>query len=55
MKKILYNRCAENRNIHFIFGKLFSENLVVYELSKNLMEPDGPPMTSQCGAYALHA
>jgi hypothetical protein len=35
---------------------MFSENRIVYELmSKNVVETEGPQMTSQYGAYALHA
>jgi hypothetical protein len=35
---------------------LFSEYSAVYEImSKNMMESEGPQMTSQYGAYALHA
>ena len=34
----------------------FSENRAVYEImSKNMVEPEGPQMTSQYGAYELHA
>ena len=33
----------------------FFENRAVYEImSKNVVEPEGPQMTSQYGAYALH-
>jgi hypothetical protein len=39
----------------YIF-KFFSENCAIYEIrSKNVMEPEGPQMTSQYGAYMLHA
>ena len=41
---------------HFIFSNFFSENRTVYEImSKNLVETEGSQMTSQHGAYALHA
>jgi hypothetical protein len=34
----------------------FSENRAVYEImSKNMVEPEGPQMTSQHGAHGLHA
>jgi hypothetical protein len=34
----------------------FSENRAVYEvMSKNMIEPEGPQMTSQYGAYELRA
>ena len=33
----------------------FSENRTVYEIkSNNMVEPEGPQMTPQHGAYALH-
>jgi hypothetical protein len=36
--------------------KLFFENRAVYEvMSRNMVEPEGPQMTSQHGAYQLHA
>jgi hypothetical protein len=39
-----------------MFNKFFSENRTVYEIiSKNMVETEGPQMTSQRGAYALHA
>ena len=39
-----------------MFNKFFSENCIVYEImSKNVMENEGPQMTSQYGAYALLA
>jgi hypothetical protein len=38
--------------VHFFF----LENRTVYEImSKNMVEPEGPQLTSQYGAYALHA
>jgi cyclophilin family peptidyl-prolyl cis-trans isomerase len=34
----------------------FSENCTFYEIiPKNMVETEGPQMTSQCGAYALRA
>jgi hypothetical protein len=41
---------------HFMFSKFVSENRTVYEImSKNLVETEGPQMTSQYGAWALRA
>ena len=55
MRNVLDESCRENRNTHFMF-KNFFENRTVYELmSKNEVEIEGPQMTSQYGAYALHA
>jgi hypothetical protein len=40
----------------FNVQQLFPENRVIYEImSKNILEPAGPQMTSQYGAYDLHA
>jgi hypothetical protein len=39
-----------------MFINLFPENHPVYEImSKNFVEPEGPQMMSQYGAYALHS
>jgi hypothetical protein len=41
---------------HFMFHNFFPENRAGYEImSKNMVEPEGPQMTSQYGAYALNA
>jgi hypothetical protein len=56
MRNILDNSCRENQNTHFTFNNFFSENLTVYRImSKNVVETEGPQMTSQYGAYALQA
>jgi hypothetical protein len=39
-----------------MFSTFFFENYDVYEImSKNMVELEGPQMTSQYGAYKLHA
>ena len=39
-----------------MFKNLFSENRTVYEImSKNVVETEGPHMTSQYDAHELHA
>ena len=54
MRNVLDESCRENKNTNFMY--LFSENRTVYEImSKNTVETEGPQMTSQYGAYALHA
>jgi hypothetical protein len=57
MKILSDKSCRENQNTYFMFRKVFfSEYRATYEImSKNLVEPDGTQMTSQYGAYALHA
>jgi hypothetical protein len=56
MGNILEKSCIEIQNTHFMFSTSFSENRTVYEMmSKNMVETEGPQMTSQHGAYALHA
>jgi hypothetical protein len=45
----------ENRNTHFMLNIFFSENRPVYEImSKNMVKPEEPKMTSQYGANAMH-
>ena len=39
-----------------MFKNFFPENRALHEtMSKNVVEPEGPQMTSQYGAYASHA
>jgi hypothetical protein len=39
-----------------MFSKFLSENRAIYEImSKNMVEPEAPQITSQYGAYALYA
>jgi hypothetical protein len=41
---------------HFMFSTIFSPaNLAVYEKMSKNVEPEGQQMTSQYGAYELHA
>ena len=48
--------CKETENTHFMFTNFFPENRAVYEpISKNVVEPEVPQVTSQYGTYALHA
>jgi hypothetical protein len=59
MENVLDKVYRENQNTYFVFSKFFflkSHRLWVYEImSKNTVEPEGPQMTSQYGAYELHA
>ena len=57
MRNVLDKRCRENKNTHFTFSKFFSpKNRAIYEImSKNMVEPEGPQMTSQHGAYGFHS
>jgi hypothetical protein len=49
-------RVVEKMKTQFHVQQLFSENLGVYEImSKNVVDPEGPQMTTQYGACALHA
>ena len=64
MRNFLDKSCRENRHLYFIltsivplfsyifmFDNFFPENCAVYEImSKNMVEPEGPKMTSQYGA-----
>ena len=57
IKNVLDRSCTENQTAHFIFNNdFFFENLAVYEtMSENMVEPEGPQITSQYGAYELYA
>jgi hypothetical protein len=47
-ENVLDKSCRENQ-------KLFSENVALYEImSKNVLEPEGPQMTSRHDAYDLN-
>ena len=55
MRNVLDKTCRANQNTFYV-QKHFSENRAVCEImSKNVIEPEGPQMTSQYGAYALNA
>jgi hypothetical protein len=48
-------KVVEKINTHFMFNKIFSENRTLYKImSNNVVSIEGPQMTSQHGAYALH-
>jgi predicted RNA polymerase sigma factor len=56
MRSGLEKSYRENKNTHFVFNNLFSENRTIYEIiSKNIVETDRSQTTSQYGAYSLHA
>jgi hypothetical protein len=57
MRNVLDKHCRENQNAYCIFNNFFFfENVAVYEImSKSMVEPEGPQMTSRHGAYALNA
>jgi hypothetical protein len=56
MKNVLDKSFRENQNTHFMSDNFFPENRAVYvKMSKNVVEPEGPHVTSQYGAYTLHA
>ena len=55
MRNVLDKSCTENQNAHVMFINFFPENRAVHEImSKNMVELEGPQMTSQYGAYELH-
>jgi hypothetical protein len=55
MKNVLHKSCRENQNKYLMFNNFF-ENRVTYEIMpKNTVQPEGPQMTPQYGAYELHA
>ena len=55
MINVLDRRCRENQNTRSAFNTFFFENRAVYEtMPKNVVEPEGPQMTSQYGPHELH-
>ena len=55
MRSIL-DKFVEKLKPHILCSLPFFENRAAYEImSKNMVEAEGPLMTSQYGAYALHA
>jgi hypothetical protein len=55
MRNVLDESCRENQNTFYV-RQLFFENRSVYNVtSKNMVEPEGPQITSKHGAYELHA
>jgi hypothetical protein len=46
---------AEKIETHILCSITLSENRAVYEMWKNMVEPDRPQMTIQNDACALHA
>jgi hypothetical protein len=55
MRNVLNKNCRENQNQHFNFKNFFPKILPFVIMSKNVVDPERPPMTAQYGAYALHA
>jgi hypothetical protein len=55
MRNILNKNCRENKT-HILCSITFSESRTIYEImSKNVVDTEGPQMTTQYGAYALRA
>ena len=55
MRNVLEKSCRVNKNT-LLYSKSFSEYCTVYEIIlKNIVQTEGPQMTSQYGAYALRA
>ena len=45
MKNVSNKRCTENQNTHFVYSKIFFENLCVYEIIlKNVVQRGRPHM-----------
>ena len=56
MRNVSDKVCRENQNTFHIQHFFFFENCTINEtMSKNMVEPEEPQMTSQYGAYALRA
>jgi hypothetical protein len=56
IRNVLDKGCKKNQNTHFMFSNFFFLNCAMYEIMpKNMAKAEGPQMTSQYGAYELHA
>ena len=55
MRNVLDKSCTENRNTNFMFSNVFLKIVSFMRVSKNVVEPKGPQMTSQYTAYVLRA
>ena len=56
MKNVSDKSCTENQNTFYVQVFFFDESRAVCEvMSKNMVELEGPQMTSQYGAYKFHA
>jgi hypothetical protein len=56
MRNVSNKSCREIQNTHFMFSNFFFDNHAVYYemMLKKIVEPKGPQMTSEYGAYELH-
>ena len=53
---MFWTKVVDKTKTHILCSVTFSENCTIYEIiPKNMVETEGPQMTSQYGAYALHA
>jgi hypothetical protein len=53
---VLHKICRQNRNTHFMSNNVVLKIAPFCEImTKHLVQPEGPQMTSQHCAYALHA
>jgi hypothetical protein len=50
-----YKRCRETKTHILCSVTFFRKSHHLWKMSKNLVEPEGPQMTSQDGGYVLHA
>jgi hypothetical protein len=57
MRNVLNKNCRGNQSTHFMLSKtFFAENCAVPEImSKNMLEPERPQMTTNYGACGVHA
>ena len=55
MENVSDKSCRENQNTRFMFNNFFFRKIALFIIPKNVVETEGPHLTSQHGAYALHA
>ena len=55
IRNVLDKCCRETQNTHFIFNTFLSKIVPFMRQCRKTVQREGPQMTSQYGAYALHA
>jgi hypothetical protein len=55
-REMFYTKVVQKIKTRILYSIPYSENRTVYEImSKNMVQAEGPQMTSRHGSYALHA
>jgi hypothetical protein len=52
MKNFFYTKVVEKIKMHFMFNNVLFTNCAIYEILKNIVQPDRPQMTVWCTCTA---